>query len=450
MKDVKNISLPAGSYLARGEEGYEAARRAAVWHAGVPDRYPDIIVLVNNDADVVAAVRAARDAGLKISVRSGGRSWSANGLRDGGMLIDLSRLRDMTINPATMRATVQPGLWAADFVKELVANDVFFPGGHCVGVAMGGYLLQGGYGWSGRAFGPACGSIDAIDVVTADGELVRADATQNSDLFWAARGAGPGFFGVVTRFYVHIYPLAQSLGLASYRYPVEVLPEVLTWLQKVGPSLGPKVEVHTIIARNPDGVVEISIAAAVFASTEAEAHEMLQPMATCPVLDRALAVVPYMPASFEVFLSLLPTAEWEPYRWFADNIWVNSPVEKLLPGIQKIVDTLPAAPSWLYWMTWSRTVPGKPLADMAFDLQEDASMALYAAGADPADDDALAAWVVERMRELEPMSSGTQLADENLGRRPQKFMSDDHMARLAEIRAVRDPEGRFNSWMHPG
>jgi FAD/FMN-containing dehydrogenase len=101
-------------------------------------------------------------------------------------------------------------------------------------------------------------------------------------------------------------------------------------------------------------------------------------------------------------------------------------------------------------MTWSRTVPGKPLADMAFDLQEDASMALYAAGADPADDDALAAWVVERMRELEPMSSGTQLADENLGRRPQKFMSDDHMARLAEIRAARDPEGRFNSWMHPG
>ena len=112
----------------------------------------------------------------------------------------------MTIDAGAMTARVQPGCRGNDLVAALAEHDLFFPAGHCIGVAVGGYLLQGGFGWNGRVHGPACMSVEAIDVVTADGETVRASATEHPDLLWAARGAGPGFFGAVTAFHLRVYP----------------------------------------------------------------------------------------------------------------------------------------------------------------------------------------------------------------------------------------------------
>ena len=171
-----------GALLRRGDAAYEAARRATMWNALVPDRFPDVIVQAASEADAVRAVRLARREDLRIGVRAGGHSWAGNHVRDGGMLLDVSRLDEVTVDPAAMRATVQPGKEGAALLKELAAHDLFFPGGHCVGVCVGGYLLQGGFGWNGRVHGPACMSVEAIDVVTAEGELVRADATHHPDL----------------------------------------------------------------------------------------------------------------------------------------------------------------------------------------------------------------------------------------------------------------------------
>ena len=111
-----------------------------------------------------------------------------------------------------MTASVGPGCAGNELVATLAEQELFFPAGHCVGVAVGGYLLQGGFGWNGRVHGPACSSVEAIDVVTADGELIRADAGQNADLLWAARGSGPGFFGVVTRFHLRVYAATEGRG----------------------------------------------------------------------------------------------------------------------------------------------------------------------------------------------------------------------------------------------
>ena len=181
-----------GTLLRRGEEGYEAARRGAVWNARTPDRHPEAIVLAASEADAVAAVRLARERGLTVTVRSGGHSWAGNHLRDGSVLIDLSALRGHEVDEANMTARVQPGCRGNELLAALGERGLFFPAGHCPGVGLGGYLLQGGYGWNGRLHGPACMSVEAIDVVTADGELVRADENENADLLWAARGAGPG------------------------------------------------------------------------------------------------------------------------------------------------------------------------------------------------------------------------------------------------------------------
>ena len=166
----------------RGDEPYEKARRAAVWHAGTPNRFPAVIVQARTVNDVIAAVQLARDKGMKMTVRSGGHSWAGSHLRDGIVLLDVSQLRDCSINREAMTATAQPGLKGSELNKLLMAQDLVFPTGHCTGVCIGGYLLQGGFGWNGRKYGPACMSVTGIDVVTADGKLYlrRRDAKRRS------------------------------------------------------------------------------------------------------------------------------------------------------------------------------------------------------------------------------------------------------------------------------
>ena len=166
---------------------------------------------------------------MTVGVRSGGHSWAGNHLRDGGMLLDLSRLHEVEVDAAAMTARCSPGCRGQRAARGAREHELFFPAGHCVGVALGGYLLQGGYGWNGRVHGPACMSVEAIDVVTAEGELVRADAEQNADLLWAARGSGPGFFGVVTRFHLRLQRAPAVDRQRALPVPAEVLEEVFRW-----------------------------------------------------------------------------------------------------------------------------------------------------------------------------------------------------------------------------
>src|SRR6185295_289866 len=126
------------------------------------------------------------------------------------LLIDLRGLREMTVDAPALTATVSPALRGGqDLGPALRSHGLAFPGGHCSTVGLGGYLLQGGQGWNSRQWGWACENVLGVDVVTADGELIHADADTNSDLFWAARGAGPAFFGVVTRFHLRVHRMPE-------------------------------------------------------------------------------------------------------------------------------------------------------------------------------------------------------------------------------------------------
>ena len=343
-----------GTLLRRGDTGYEDARRATMWNAFVPDRFPDVIVQAATEDDAVRAVRLARDEGLRIGVRSGGHSWAGNHVRDGGMLLDLSALDDVTVDPAAMRATVQPGREAADLLRRLAAHDLFFPGGHCVGVCVGGYLLQGGFGWNGRVHGPACMSVEAIDVVTAAGELVRADPTQHADLYWAARGAGPGFFGVVTRFHVRVYPRPKVVANAVYLYPLDVLDEVFTWAAEIGPRVARTMELMCFLHRDADGEAEIAVTGPVLADSDEEADEVLAILETCPVRDRAKLALPNLRVTMEDLYAGSHAVYPDDHRYAVDNMWTHAPVEQLLPGLRAIAESLPAAPSRAPLAQWSK------------------------------------------------------------------------------------------------
>jgi FAD/FMN-containing dehydrogenase len=432
-----------GTLLTRGDPAYEAARKDAVWNALTPERHPEAIVLATSESDCVEAVRIARERGLKLSVRSGGHSWAGNHLRDGTLLLDLSGLQEVEIDPVAMRATAQPGCRGNELDVELEKHDLFFPVGHCPGVAIGGYLLQGGFGWNGRVHGPACQSVVAIDLVTPDGRLMTVSADNEPELFWAARGSGPGFFSVVTRYHLRLYPRPQVIANGIFTYPLELLEEVITWAREIGPLAPPWMELMVFVHHDEDGP-EVAVTGPVLAPSEGEARGALALLETCPVIDLAKVAVPYFPAELQDLYAAVHTSYPDDHRYAVDNMWTHAPTDELLPGIRLIAETLPEAPSHMLWMNWGESPPRE---DMAYSVEDETYIALYAVWQDAEKDPANIEWATGNMRALEHLASGIQLADENLGRRPATFVTAEKLSRLDRIREKHDPDGLFHEWM---
>lgn len=440
-------ALPAGRHFFRGDDGYEIARRDTVWHQRVPERYPEVIVQAVEADDIVAGLRYAKAHGHKISVVSGGHSFAANHLRDGAVLLDVSRLDHATIDADTKTAVAGPGKGGSLLMADLEAQGLFFPGGHCKGVCLGGYLLQGGYGWNGRIYGPACESVVGLDVITADGEQIHCDAEHHADLYFAARGAGPGFFGVVTSYHLKLYPRPAACGTSVYVYPWDVADEVYTWARSVSAEVDRRVEMQILASRSlPEMGVEgpgIVFASPAFADTDEEAAKALAIFGSCPVVDRAVIKVPYMPSDLPTWYTAVMTDYLNDHRYTADNMWTSAPAEQLLPGIRTILDTMPPNPSHFLWLNWG---PSPARQDMAYSIEDEIYLALYGSWKDAADDAKYGDWSSSNMGAMSHLATGIQLADENLGQRPARFATDDAMERLDKARAVYDPDGLFNSW----
>ncbi len=435
-------------HFRRTDTGYDEARRATVWNARVPQRFPDVIVQASTSADVVAAVRYARANDLPVGIRSGGHSWSANHLRDGGMLLDVSRLDVCRVDREAMIAVVGPGKGGSVLATELERQGLFFPSGHCRGVALGGYLLQGGYGWNSRVLGPACESVLALDVVTADGEQVRCDAEHHPDLYWAARGSGPGFFGVVTAFHLRLYPSPPVCGSSLYVYPFEAADEIYAWARAISADVDRRVELQIVASRAmPSSGLDapgIVLASPVFADTDDEAKDAVALLDTCPARAQALMAVPFAPTNLPTWYDAVMSNYLNDHRYAADNMWTSASTAELLPGVRNILETMPPHPSHFLWLNWG---PSPARQDMAYSLEDEVYLALYAGWSDAADDEKYGDWARSNMAAMAHLATGIQLADENLGARPARFATDAAMARLDAVRAQYDPEGRFYAWM---
>jgi hypothetical protein len=441
--------LTAERSFLREENGYETARRETVWNGLVPDRFPDVIVQAQDADDVVTAIRYARAHDHQVGIRSGGHSWAANHLRDGGLLLDVSRLDHCIVDANRLTAQVGPGKMASEFAKELDSQGFFFPVGHCEGICLGGFLLQGGYGWNSKVLGMACESVIGLDVVTADGEQIYCDAENHPDLYWAARGAGPGFFGVVTSFTLRLHPRPAAVGTCLYVYPIELAEEVFTWGRSIAPEVDDRVELQILTTRSLPGIGHdqpgIVIASPVFAESEDEAAKALAVLGTCPVVDRAIVNLPYAPTTLADWYGVIMTNYPEGYRYIADNMFTSASSEELLPGIRKIIETMPPHPAHFIFTGWKPSSIDR--REMVCGMDDEIYMALYSAWKDPADDERYGDWAGSNMAAMSHLATCTALADENLGRRPAKFITDQNMARLDAVRAAYDPEKRFHSWM---
>src|SRR3954451_617048 len=203
-----------GAVICPGDAAYESAR--ALWNAA-HDKHPALIVQAAGPADVAAALRFARSEKLEVAVRGGGHSIPGFSTVEGGIVIDLSLMRGVLVDPVGRRAIVQGGATWRDIDLETQAHGLATTGGLVSTTGVGGFTLGGGIGWLMRRLGLACDNVIPADVVTADGEAVHASADENADLYWALRGGG-GNFGVVTSFEYSLHPVGPTVagGLLFY------------------------------------------------------------------------------------------------------------------------------------------------------------------------------------------------------------------------------------------
>ncbi len=185
-----------GDILGRGDPGYDAVRR--VWN-GMIDKRPALIARCTGTADVAAAVAVVREHDLLVAVRGGGHNVAGNAVCDGGLVIDLSPMKGIRVDPANRTARAQPGATWGDFDHETQPFGLATTGGLVSTTGIAGFTLGGGLGWLMRRHGLACDNLLSADVVTADGRLLTASPVENADLFWGLRGGG-GNFGIVTSF----------------------------------------------------------------------------------------------------------------------------------------------------------------------------------------------------------------------------------------------------------
>jgi FAD/FMN-containing dehydrogenase len=434
---ARTADVPQGKVYYKGDPTYEIHRRGATWNARKPNRFPNAIVLAEDVNDVIAAVKLARERGWQVSTRSGGHSFTGSHTRDNSVLINIQRMKELSVDPAARIATVSPA-WLGDQFNKVLAEkyQLMFPTAHDPGVGLGGFVMCGGHGLNSRLWGPACANLQALDVVTAEGGLIRADESQNSDYLWAARGSGPGFFGVAVRYYLNLHPLPTSRKTSVYMFSPEVLDELVTWLGKTQNSF-PRFLEGILIGGTADGKPALTLAGNSQGYSEKEVDAALDILDNAPVVKKAIARHVKIPFSTG---GAIPAGS----RQILDGVWTSAPPEEILAAGRDAFLKFPTKESFMLWMHWG---PVQSLKDMAYSLQGDVYLSPNAIYHDAADDERCAAWSVETMSKLKPISIGSQMNDENMPVNKGPYLSKEASARLEAMRAKYDPQHRFVSFL---
>ncbi len=436
--------LLKGKVHFRGESRYEAFRQAASWNARKPNRFPEAIVLAQNEQDVIAAVQLAKERGWQVTTRSGGHSWYASHTRDKSVQINLARMQEIEVDRASGIVKISPSVYGNVLNKKLREEyQLFTPSAHGVNVGMGGFVMCGGHGWNSRAFGLGCENLTALDVVTADGELIHASEKENSDYLWAARGSGPGFFGVATRYYMKTHPMPKVMKQSVYAYPLDAALEVMSWIRNTMATFPRNLEV-VMVARAPEGKPSVSVVAQCLGDSDAEVDAALAILAGCPVVDQATFKVERRP--IVVPIDVEPPTDVNPTgaRYAVDNIWTNASAAQLRPYMRELFSNFVTPKSYVFVHIWG---PVPKLPDMCYSVHADLYYSTNAVYYDPADDARCEAWAVGGMKKMQKIAIGAQMNDENIVGHSQRYLSDSAARRLESLRRKYDPQWRFAGYL---
>ncbi|MBE9539620.1 MAG: FAD-binding oxidoreductase [Proteobacteria bacterium] len=448
-----------GRIIMRMDPDYPQWWSSMSWYMYMPKRYPDLIVRAKSEQDILSALAYAREKKLKVTVRSGGHNPAKAVLRDGGMLLDLSRLRKVEIDAAAQTAWVEPGIHGEKLVAALAKQGLDFPAAHTGIVPIGGYIMGGGLGWNMPERDIACRSILAAEVITADGRKLTASANENSDLWWAIRGCGPGFFGVVMRYKLQVYPLYHAMTKSKYLFAIDKLPQVCKALEKVAAAKKEQLEVLAVVGRfyppdkppaERDLVCAVSIFA--FANSEKEASALMAPWASSGLPAQSLMKRENRIMDYEQLFSGQETDFSSPNRTAVENIWTDDVSKGLQALAKKMLDDPPPSPRCFALSAWGFS-----------NTREDATSCVstpaphYLSWYLMAEDESHLAlnrrWMDESVELLRPVTRGHYINEIDPQHYPQhvaECFSPESWKRLAKLRKQHDPDGVFYSWLGHG
>ena len=446
---VEELGARLGSRpISPDDPGYDDARR--VWN-GMIDRRPALVAGCRGVADVIASVRFAREQRLLLAVRGGGHNVAGFGTCDGGLVVDLSAMRGVGVDPTRRTVRVGGGATWADVDRETQVFGLAVPGGIVSTTGVGGLTLGGGQGWLRRTYGMACDSLVSADVVTADGELVTASESENADLFWALRGGG-GNFGVVTSFEFRAHPVGPLVAFAGPAYPLESAPAVIAAMRSFAAGAPDEVNLSATwwsvppVAGFPEDLHgrPVIILGAAYVGPPEEGERILQPLREIeqPLLDLS-ATLPYT-ALQQMFDPFFPARELH-YYW--KSIYLAGLGEEV---VKTLADHVAARPSpmsmaglWALGGALGRVDPAATATgarDAPFLLE------ILANWADATDSDTNIAWARELFTAMEPHGTGkTNLNFPGLGEEPELVRAafGDGWSRLVEVKREYDPTNLF-------
>jgi FAD/FMN-containing dehydrogenase len=289
------LRAPPGSFrgelIRPGDPSYDEHRK--VWNGSI-DRQPALISRCAGVADVIGAVRFARDQGLQVALRSGGHSYPGLSVCDAGMVIDLGQMKGISVDPEARTARAEAGVLLGELDAAIQAHGLAVPAGIVTHTGLAGLTLGGGVGWLERKYGLTIDQLLSVDVVTTEGELVRASEDENADLFWGLRGGG-GNFGIVTEFEFRLNPVGPTVLAGPVMWPMEDAPRVLRfyrdWIKEVPEELTTIVTCRRVlpVPTVPEELHgrHVVIVGSCYAGPVEEGERVMKPMREfgAPVLD---------------------------------------------------------------------------------------------------------------------------------------------------------------------
>jgi FAD/FMN-containing dehydrogenase len=362
------------------------------------------------------------------------------------MLLDLSRKSQVEIDTKNQRAIVEPGVRARDFQKRLNDLGYRFPTATCPTVGISGHLLGGGASFTTRMDGPSCSYVEAVDVVLAEGTEIHATDASHPEIMWAVRGAGPSFFGVVTKFYLRIKPIEKSILWSNYLFSSEIAEEFLTWHINISKSL-PVTTQHNVFAvkalmpQYPG--IPMGLGVVAFGNTDDQCRAQLEVFDKAPFAPKYLARTPSTPWTHDQGYGQVAMLYPKGLRFRSETLWVDPHREGWAKLCSDAIATLPNLHSHMLWAPYGTHAA---LPNACYSGTSPLSLHFYGVSESADDDVAMSEWVngwMNRFRKYSANNGTGKINDNGLNEFPKYYLSPENTKKLELLRAKYDPEGVF-------
>lgn len=447
-----------GEVFIAGDDGYDGAR--TLWNAMI-DRRPLVIVRCKGVADVIDAVNFAREHGLPVSIRGGAHNVAGHAVGDNGMMIDLSAMRSVRVDPQRRRAWVAGGATWREVDRETQAFGLATPGGLISDTGVAGLTLSGGIGWLRSRYGLCIDNLMSADVVTADGRLVRASPDDNADLLWALKGGG-GNFGVVTAFEFALHPVGPKVMFCAPIYPIEAgSGPIRFWrdfLADKNDVVGSLVEFSTV-PHDPTFPKaswgrRVYTIAAVYVGDAAEGEELLQPLRELGDMATDFSGQMNYCDVQKLFDAIIPFGK---HRCYWKSHYLSGLADRIIDLIVERNANPPSPNSLSSIWNFGGATARIATADTAFgDRSMPFMVSIDSIWSAPEDDQANIAWTRDFWQRIKPRSHGGRiyLNFPGLGEEGEDLVRrsyGDNFGRLAAIKKKYDPGNvfRFNQNIRP-